>query len=153
LELVLNLDVATEYEPDVDAAFLESILSGALAGEGFHGSFELSVVITDDAELHELNRQYRGIDAPTDVLSFSQMEGESEASAFPTGDVRQLGDVVISGDRVRAQAQEYGHSRRRELAYLAVHGLLHLIGYDHESADERAKMRAAEEKALESCPR
>jgi probable rRNA maturation factor len=157
LDLVLELDVAPRFEADVDVKLLESVLTSALVAHGVTGAVELSLVITDDAELQELNRQYRGIDAPTDVLSFSQEESAAghETDAFPTIEAvaRPLGDVIISGDRVRDQAREYGHDHRRELAYLAVHGLLHVLGYDHETEEARQMMRAAEEQALAAIPR
>lgn len=154
-ELVLNLDVEPAYESEVDPALLEKVLARALANEGVSGPAEVSLVVTDDAEVHRLNREYRGVDRPTDVLSFSQVEGVAGAEAFPRveGEPRPLGDIIISGDRVREQAQEYGHSQRRELAYLAVHGLLHLLGYDHETEPERQVMRQKEEAALIDVPR
>ena len=154
LELTLELDVAPEFETDVDVDLLESVLTRALVAQKVSGAVELSLVITDNAELQELNRHYRGIDAPTDVLSFSQDE-TAEGDAFPTIDAvaRPLGDIIISGDRVREQAIDYGHSQRRELAYLAVHGLLHLLGYDHETEEAKDQMRTAEESALEAVPR
>ncbi len=153
VSLTIDMDVAPQFEDDVDGLMLEEVLSRAVAEAGLSGSVEVSVVITENAEIHELNRQYRGVDAPTDVLSFSQIEGTADAPDFPVGGVRQLGDIVISGDKVRAQAEEYGHSRRRELAYLAVHGLLHLLGFDHETPEDQAEMRQAEENALVAYPR
>jgi probable rRNA maturation factor len=157
LSLALELDVATSYELDVDSAMLESVLTRALAAQGVVGSVAVSLVVTDDAELRDLNRQYRGIDLPTDVLSFSQDDSGpgQERELFPTVEsvARPLGDVIISGDRVREQARDYGHTERRELAYLAVHGLLHLLGFDHETEDDKREMRSAEEAALETIPR
>lgn len=155
LEVIVDLDVAPEFESDVDEALLGQVIGRVLGHEGVVGSVEIGVIVTDDAEVQELNRDYRGIDRPTDVLSFSQLEKASDAVAFPNpvGGPRPLGDVVISGDRVRAQAQEYGHGRRRELAYLAVHGALHLLGYDHETETGREQMRRKEEAALVDVPR
>jgi probable rRNA maturation factor len=133
------------------------VLLRALETNNVSGSVEVSLVITDDVELQKLNRQYRGVDAPTDVLSFSQTEAAARYQPvdFPNpGELaRPLGDIIISGDRVRAQSVEYGHPGRRELAYLAVHGLLHLLGFDHEIDADRVSMRQAEENALESVPR
>jgi probable rRNA maturation factor len=154
--LVLNYDVGEEFDAEVDRALIEQVVRRALTAAGASGPVEVSVVVTDDSTVQQLNRDYRGVDAPTDVLSFSQTEVLTDAGEqFPTvpGEARLLGDVVISGDRVRAQAAEYGHSQRRELAYLTVHGLLHLLGYDHETDPERQVMRRAEENALESVPR
>ena len=151
-QLHLDLDVAPQFESDVDRDLLTRVLCAALAEQGVTGPVEVSLVVTDDAEIRNLNRQYRHKDYVTDVLSFPQVEGPTEFPQ-PAGAPRHLGDIVISYDRVRAQAQEYGHSERRELAYLAVHGLLHLLGFDHETEPERQRMRAAEETALAEIPR
>lgn len=105
---------------------------------------ELGVTLCDNAYIHELNRDYRQIDRPTDVLSFALNEGEEDG---PEADLL-LGDIVISVDKVREQAAEFGHSEERELAYLAVHGFLHIIGYDHMEPEDKAEMRAAEEEIL-----
>ncbi|NLW16221.1 MAG: rRNA maturation RNase YbeY [Firmicutes bacterium] len=90
---------------------------------------EVSVALVDNDAMRALNRQYRGIDKPTDVLSFSQLEGEE---LFDVPDVLILGDIVISIEQALAQAESYGHSFKRELAFLLVHGLLHLVGYEHD---------------------
>jgi probable rRNA maturation factor len=120
----------------------------ALAAEGVTGAIEVSVLVTDDAMLHQLNRDYRNVDAPTDVLSFADDEEGDSTTAFvrPPDVPRYLGDLAISYERVIAQADEYGHSHARELAFLTVHGVLHLLGYDHErGAADHAAMRAREE--------
>lgn len=96
---------------------------------------ELSLYLTDDAQIRELNREYRGVDRATDVLSFSQQEGEA---LFPTGGPCLLGDVVISMDRAGEQAREFGTELDVELRRLLVHGVLHLLGYDHEGSGEEA---------------
>jgi len=108
---------------------------------------ELSVVLTDDATIQALNRDYRGVDSPTDVLSFSQREGEG---ADPEDAV--LGDVVISLDTAQRQADERGHALAMEVRILLVHGFLHLLGFDHESPEDREKMAAAESNALAALP-
>ena len=142
------MDVGSGYESLIDRELIEQLLIRALLNEAVEGSVELSLVITDDTEIQELNRFYRRIDAPTDVLSFSQSDGGATDEPFPVGGIQPLGDIVISGDRVRIQAEEYGHTVERELAYLAVHGLLHLLGHDHETPEQKAQMRSAEEAAL-----
>ncbi len=151
-DVTLELDVAPELAGEVDRDLLERVVDATLASQGIRGPVELSIVVTDDAEIQELNREYRGKDCPTDVLSFSQTEGPG-CFPVPAGAPRPLGDIVISYDRVRAQADEYGHSRRRELSYLTVHGLLHLLGFDHETESDREKMRREEEAALADVPR
>lgn len=152
----LNLDVDERFESDIDRDLLLEVVQNALEGAQVKGSIEIGLVVTDDAEIRRLNRDYRGVDAPTDVLSFSQLEsrgGQDDTFPWPPGTPRLIGDIIISGERVRAQSAEFGHGQRRELAYLTVHGLLHLLGYDHESDAEKEKMRRAEEEALASIPR
>lgn len=110
---------------------------------------EVSLTLVNDSRIHELNREYRGVDKPTDVLSFAlQEETEDEPEIFDYED-DLLGDIVISVERARAQAVEYGHSFERELVYLAVHGTLHLLGYDHLEEEEKAEMRKLEEAVME----
>ena len=116
---------------------------------------EVNVLITDDAEIHEINREFRGTDSPTDVLSFPAQEfyapGEfaSPMTDLETGLV-PLGDIVLSVTRVDKQAQEYMQSRERETAYLTVHSVLHLLGYDHmDEAEEKRAMRAREDAIME----
>lgn len=107
---------------------------------------ELSIFVTDDPGIQGLNSEYRGINEPTDVLSFPLDEDPSEV---PFDTLRLLGDVIISLERAQEQAEEYGHSLQRELAFLVVHGVLHLLGYDHETDAEREVMREREESALD----
>ena len=110
---------------------------------------EVGVTLTDEATIHQLNRDYRGIDAPTDVLSFALEEGEDrDLTGYEDAPPELLGDIVICIPYAIRQAKEYGHSFTRELLYLTVHGLLHLLGYDHQQEDERQRMRAEEEKFL-----
>ena len=105
------------------------------------GPFEVSISFTDDKGIRELNKQWRGIDAPTDVLSFPFEDGQGGV----------LGDIVISLERARSQSEEYGHSFEREAAFLAVHSMLHLLGYDHESSEEdEGDMRRRQREILES---
>jgi len=109
----------------------------------------IPVTLTNDAYIHEINRQYRGVDRPTDVISFALMESEEpEILDDPAGDV--LGDLVISLERARAQAEEYGHSYLRELSFLTVHGMLHLLGYDHMEDAERAEMEEEQRHVMEA---
>ncbi|GMA60023.1 hypothetical protein GCM10025859_04630 [Alicyclobacillus fastidiosus] len=121
--------VGTDMEP-----FTLKILEAAAHRLDVTG--EVSVLYVDDKEIHELNRTYRDVDRPTDVLSFAMTEGEDD---FPNFDApTMLGDIVISVDKAREQAAEYNHSLEREMAFLLVHGFLHLNGYDHQDdAGER----------------
>ena len=104
---------------------------------------ELSIILTDDARLHELNLNYLGIDAPTDVLSFPASETDPE-----TG-VRYIGDILISIPRAQSQAEAAGHSLEAEVQLLVVHGVLHLLGHDHAEAEEKARMWKAQAEILE----
>ena len=123
--------------------------------EGFKDSAEISVSFVDNDQIQEMNRQYRNIDAPTDVLSFPMFDlrpGEhpTQEDADPGDNLVPLGDMVISLKRAKAQGEEYGHGTRREVAYLAVHSVLHLLGYDHmDEGPMKAQMRAREEAILE----
>ncbi|HEY8424742.1 MAG TPA: rRNA maturation RNase YbeY [Limnochordales bacterium] len=112
---------------------------------------EVSVALVDEPTIAALNRQFRGVDAPTDVLSFTLDDPEEPVPDPEQAGPRLLGEIVISVPRAVAQAEEYGHSVERELAYLAVHGCLHLLGYDHEDEPSRQAMRAREEAALNAC--
>ena len=115
---------------------------------------EIDVSITGDAGIRQINADMRDVDAPTDVLSFPMFDlkpGDkpSERDADPATGLVPLGDMCISFERVKAQAREYGHSNRRELAYLAVHSVLHLLGYDHlDEGPMKARMREREEAIL-----
>ena len=135
-------------------ALIRRAIRTALAAEGIDFPCEIDVAVTDDEGIHALNLDMRGVDAATDVLSFPAFAltpGElpdPEDADIATGLV-PLGDMVLSMERVRAQAREYGHSNRRELAYLTVHSVLHLLGYDHlDEGPEKARMRAREEAVL-----
>jgi probable rRNA maturation factor len=132
----------------LDLTLAERAVAAVLRAEAVADSAEVGLLIADDARLHELNRAYRGVDAPTDVLSFGD-DGPPTAFVAQPDAPRYLGDIAISFERVLAQAAEYGHSPARELAYLAAHGALHLLGYDHErSPDDAAAMRTREEAAM-----
>ncbi len=140
------IEVQGEAADGVDARALERLAAHALGLEAVGRPAELSVLLVDDAAVQELNRTYRDTDAPTDVLSFSQVEGEE--FAVPDGEARHLGDVIISVETARRQAEEYGLTLQDELAHLLVHGILHLLGYDHEVAAEEEVMRRHEDAIL-----
>lgn len=125
---------------------IESVCKEGAHIYGLDEDAELSVVLCDNAYIHELNKTYRNIDRPTDVLSFALNEGEEEGYDGP--DTKLLGDIVISLDKTLEQADEYGHSFERELAYLTVHGMLHILGYDHMTDEDKTEMRKEEEFVL-----
>jgi len=109
---------------------------------------EVSVTLTNNEYIHTLNKQYRGIDRPTDVLSFALNESE-EPDVEDGPDVNVLGDLVISVERAKEQAADYGHSVKREIAFLTVHGMLHLLGYDHMEEEDRIEMEAEQRFVME----
>ena len=139
---------------DSRRAFLRKVIRTALAAEGMDLPCEVDVLLTDDETIHQINLDMRQVDRPTDVLSFPEFEltpGQHPGpeDADPGSGLIPLGDMVISMEHVAAQAKEYGHSQRRELAYLAVHSVLHLLGYDHlDEGPQKARMRAREEAIL-----
>ena len=151
-KIILSADV-----PGVDEglrSFLKKVIRAALDAEGVDLPCEVNVLVTNDAGVQRVNADTRGVDAPTDVLSFPMFDlkpGDkpSGEDADPATGLVPLGDMCISLERAKAQAKEYGHAARRELAYLAVHSVLHLLGYDHlDEGPEKAKMRAREEAIL-----
>ncbi len=120
--------------------------------EQYHNPCEVSVTYTDNEGIHALNRQYREVDKPTDVLSFPLMDFSGESDE-PVADepVVSLGDIVISLEKAREQAEEYGHSFEREVAFLTVHSMLHLLGYDHETSEsDEQDMRARQTAVMEA---
>lgn len=136
----------SQAEP-ADESRLTWVVEKVLALEDFDKPAEISIVLTGDEEMRLLNRDYRGKDCPTDVLSFCQLEGEPFAPS--AGGQVELGDVVISVDTARRQALEHGHSLQNEIDVLTVHAVLHLLGYDHENDDEAAAMQLRELAILE----
>jgi probable rRNA maturation factor len=145
MQYMIELDHETDIT-GIDEIALERLAAHALDVEGVAKPSELSILLADDATVHELNRAYRQTDEPTDVLSFSQTEGD--AFAQPEGTAPHLGDIVISIDTARRQATEYVISLQDEVAHLLVHGVLHLLGYDHEEPDEAELMRRHEDAVL-----
>ena len=139
---------------DSQRAFIRKVIRTALAAEGVDFPCEVDVLLTNDEAIHQINRDMREVDRATDVLSFpefdlmpGQLPGPEDAD--PGTGLVPLGDMVISMEHVAAQAKEYGHSNRRELAYLVVHSVLHLLGYDHEGGGiESVRMREKEETVL-----
>ena len=140
--------------PDTVEPLLRRVISAALEAEGMDLPCEINVLLTDDKGIHQVNLDMRGVDRPTDVLSFpmfdlSPGEKPGEEHEDPDTGLVPLGDMCISLERAAAQAEEYGHSVERELSYLAVHSVLHLLGYDHENGGlEAMRMREKEEAVL-----
>ncbi len=129
---------------------IKTAITKTLAHERFRGDAEVSVSFVDNEEIHKLNREFRGKDKPTDVLSFPMWEDDEPAGDIdPALGAIMLGDIVISVERAKEQAEEYGHSLTREVCFLAVHSTLHLVGYDHETSEAHEKyMNDTQEKIL-----
>lgn len=127
----------------LESALLERAARFTLDCESASADMDMTIVLTDDAQLRELNRNYLGVDAPTDVLSFPASESDPETGAA------YLGDIVISIPRAAQQAQAAGHPVEAEVQLLVVHGVLHLLGHDHAEAQEKARMWDEQAKVLE----
>ena len=123
----------------------------SLEYEGYENDCEVSVTLTDNEGIQALNREFRGIDKPTDVLSFPLVEYEADEAPAYDEDTNMLGDIVISLERAEEQADEFGHSFEREVAFLTAHSMLHLLGYDHEKSDEDdADMRCRQSEIMKA---
>ncbi len=126
-------------------------IEATLDYEQFGNACEVSVTFTDNEGIHELNKKFRGVDRPTDVLSFPLFDYEGESEEPPVDELfGMLGDIVLSLEQAKRQADEYGHSFEREVAFLTVHSMLHLLGYDHETGEEdEAEMRQKQTAIME----
>jgi probable rRNA maturation factor len=143
----IEVQIAPEFSSDISESLLRAAAQKVLQAEGLQG--QATVVLTDDTGTLELNREYLGIDSPTDVLAFSAQEGDEPFAVAPEA-MEYLGDVVISYPRAQAQAARFGHSTQNELQLLVVHGMLHLLGYDHATDAEKVRMWDRQESILES---
>lgn len=156
----LNIEKETEVDFPFDyEALAEEVINFTIEHEDFPYESEVNLTLMDNEGIREINREYRNIDAPTDVLSFpmlsyetagdfSGLEDDYDDNFNPdTGEI-MLGDILISVERVKEQAKEYGHSEKREYAFLIVHSMLHLFGYDHMTPEEAAQMEAKQSEIL-----
>ena len=149
----IEISVDEEFQGLVDEGWVRGIAQTVLKAEGMALPYEVGLVFTDSDTVKQLNRDYRRVDEPTDVLAFYMLpQKEADASfTFPPDGVTRLGEVIISYPQAIEQAREQGHSTERELALLIIHGILHLLGYDHEEPEGEVKMRAREKELLEKC--
>ncbi len=149
VQVEVDLQIAPAYADLVPAERLRAAARAALRTEKRAGTgvVELTLVLTDDAGIQSLNRDFLGTDAPTDVLAFSAIEDDGPFVSAPEAG-GYLGDVIVSYPRAVAQAQEQGHSPEQELDLLIVHGILHLLGYDHADDEEKAAMWARQDAIL-----
>lgn len=159
--MTLNLEYETEIKLHLDyESIITKVVNMALDLEECPYEIELNLILTDNKEIKDINREYRNIDAPTDVLSFpmiayespgdfSILEDEDNDSFNPETGELLLGDIIISVEKVMEQAAEYGHSEERELAFLTAHSMMHLFGYDHMEETERTVMEEKQRQVLE----
>lgn len=154
LELAWNNEQEAHEITDEFITLLNQILQKAGEAEGVTEG-EVALTFVTDEEIHELNKNYRGIDRPTDVLSFALNESTEDEQEIVYEleegeelDSDLLGDIIISVERAKEQSEQYGHSLERELGFLFVHGFLHLLGYDHQDAESEAEMMGKQEAVL-----
>lgn len=152
----MKLTVYFENQNEKDITYklkmlLRRAIAETLAYEQYNNDVQVSVTLTDDEGIHELNARFRGVDAPTDVLSFPLFDFEGETDEPPIDEMENmLGDIVLNLNRARTQAEEFGHSFEREAAFLTVHSMLHLLGYDHETDEQdELDMRARQSAIME----
>lgn len=159
----MTLNLAEDIEVNLPFDYQQvarDVIEEALTYEHFPYDAEVSLTLTDEDSIHEMNRQFRNIDRATDVLSFplieypaagdfSELNDESDIFDPDTGEA-MLGDIVLSIPRVISQAEEYGHSVKREFAFLIAHSMLHLLGYDHMNEDERRVMESRQNQILKN---
>ncbi|MDE6253840.1 MAG: rRNA maturation RNase YbeY [Lachnospiraceae bacterium] len=158
----LNIEKETEIEPDFDFRdIIKNVVNYSLDYVNCPYETELNVTLTDNEEIHRINKEFRNIDSPTDVLSFPMIEymkpgdfsvvEDNEQDYFePDSGELVLGDIIISLEKVYSQADEYGHTPKRELAFLVAHSMLHLFGYDHMDDAERSDMEKKQKDILDA---
>lgn len=150
--MILNIDFLDETNElqENDIAKIEELINFAASKESVEPESEVSITFVTNERIREINREYRDKDRPTDVISFAMEEmGEGEIELIGADMPRVLGDIIISVAKAKEQAEEYGHSFIRELGFLAVHGFLHLLGYDHENPEDEKKMFSRQKDILD----
>lgn len=153
-DITISHDIST---PALSADQAARLVERTLAAEGVAAGAAVSVVFTDDATVHALNREYRGVDRPTDVLSFGLSDDDAQGAPhdegflLPPGSAAQLGELAVSVETASRQAAVHHRTTAHELAHLVVHGVLHLLGHDHAEPAAEAAMRAREDAALVAC--
>lgn len=158
MTISIEYETDIQFEPDYKKT-INDVINAALDYEGFPYESEVNVILTDNDSIHTINKEYRNIDNPTDVLSFPMIEYENAGEfdfldeiddAFnPETGEAILGDIIISVEKVMEQADKYGHSQDRELGFLVAHSMLHLMGYDHMEPDEAAVMEKKQTEILD----
>ncbi len=151
MEGEIGIHIEKKFQSHIDAEWARNRAREVLEAESITPPYEMGLVFTDSETVQRLNRDYRGIDGPTDVLAFYMLPQQGAGADFvsPPDDVTHLGEVIISYPKAVEQAKEQGHSTEQELTLLIIHGILHLLGYDHEKPEEEARMKAREGELLE----
>ncbi len=146
----IGISVEEEFKGLVDKDWARKIAQQVLEAEGVSPPYEVSIIFTDSETVQRLNRDFRGVDEPTDVIAFYMLPQKENTPTFvlPPDGVTHLGEVIISYPQAAEQASEQGHSVNEELALLIIHGILHLLGYDHEQPEEEKRMRGREQELL-----
>ena len=146
----VEISIEEEFKGLVDKDWARKIAQQVIKAENVTPPYEVSIVFTDSETVQELNRDYRGVDEPTDVIAFQMLPQKETESTFilPPDGVTRLGEVIISYPQAVEQSREQGHSVDKELALLIIHGMLHLLGYDHEQPEEGKRMRGREKELL-----
>ena len=147
----IDVRIAPPFRAAVRAAWLRAVARGVLAAEGVAGPAQVGIVVADDETVRELNQRFLGLDEPTDVLSFGLAAGEAPF-ALPPEEAAALGEVVIAYPTALRQAEGARRAVEAEVAHLLVHGMLHLLGYDHQRSGDEAAMRRREEEILAGLP-
>lgn len=144
---MIQVLILPQFQDRMQVEFVQRTVQAVLEHESVSSEAQVSVVVTDDAEIQDLNARFRGVDSPTDVLAFAEEETEQPFVMSPD-ELPYLGDVIVSFSRAEAQAQEQGHSTLDEMCLLIVHGVLHLLGYDHAEPEQEARMWARQDEIL-----
>ena len=160
--MTIEYEEETTVDFDFDSRQLaETVINAALDHEDFPYEAEVNLTLVDNEQIHRINKEYRQIDRPTDVLSFPMLsyekagnftflDAESDDDFNPDTGEAMLGDIIISVEKVQEQAKAYGHSEKREFAFLIVHSMLHLFGYDHMTPEDAAIMEPKQKEILEA---
>lgn len=149
--MIIEINYDEIEELPKEESLIKTVIETVLKEENIIQDLEIYVTLTNNERIHKINKETRNVDRPTDVLSFPMFEREEiqQLKEVEKEEIDILGDIIVSIEKVKEQADEYGHSFEREIAYLVTHGMLHLLGYDHMIEEEKAQMRKREEEILE----
>jgi len=149
----IGISIEKKFQELIDKEWVKGLARQVLEAEGLTPPYEVSVVFSDSETVQKLNRDFRGVDEPTDVIAFYMHPQREDTPPFalPPDNITRLGEIIISYPQAVEQAGEQGHPVDKELALLIIHGILHLLGYDHAQPEEEKRMRQREQELLEKC--